>query len=327
MGSKRLNYIDMSKGIAILLVVFGHISQVTDNMKILIYAFHMPIFFIISGLMMKHTVIGNKNFLYNLKHKVKTILIPYVSFEFVYTILRMFTKGFTLNNFIERFVKESLMLKPQIISLWFLIALFVAQIIFMLYLKLNKNVNYFIAICLVFSFIYVFHIKTENIYLLIIGQSLLGMSFLSIGYGCYDLIINKDISIKYIIMFFILYFLFSIKNGFVDMRNLVYGNNFILYILNGVLGSVLLVSITKLCNSKFLSYFGKNSIIILGTHNIIIMILNEIIGLSLFNYKDYIITFLIVILIEIPIIEIINRYLPFMIGKFKKKEKVQVISD
>lgn len=327
MGSKRLNYIDMSKGIAILLVVFGHISQVTDNIKVLIVAFHMPIFFIISGLMMKHTGIANKDFCDNLKHKAKTILIPYLSFEFVYTILRMVTKGFTLNNFIDRFIKESIMLKPQIISLWFLIALFIAQIIFMSYLKLNKNVNYFIVICLVISFMYVFNVKTENIYLLIIGQSLLGMSFLSIGYRCYDLIINKNISIKYIIMFCILYFLFSIKNGYVDMRNLVYGNNFILYILNGVLGSILLISITKLFNSKALCYFGKNSVIILGTHNIIIMVLNEIIGLNLFNYQDYIITFLIVILIEIPAIEIINRYMPFMLGKFKKKEKVQAITD
>ena len=44
---KRLNYLDYAKGIGILLVVLGHIYN--NSVKLWIYSFHMPLFFIISG--------------------------------------------------------------------------------------------------------------------------------------------------------------------------------------------------------------------------------------------------------------------------------------
>lgn len=60
MSEKRLRALDIAKGIAIILVVIGHaVPDATTHMGIqsdvlaimhrLIYSFHMPLFFLISG--------------------------------------------------------------------------------------------------------------------------------------------------------------------------------------------------------------------------------------------------------------------------------------
>ena len=49
----RIEFIDIIKGLAIILVVIGHTSPSKTEIipyKSLIYAFHMPLFFIISGM-------------------------------------------------------------------------------------------------------------------------------------------------------------------------------------------------------------------------------------------------------------------------------------
>lgn len=50
MKMKRLDYIDISKGIAIILVVLGHCLTWNDSLRYGIYAFHIPLFYIINGL-------------------------------------------------------------------------------------------------------------------------------------------------------------------------------------------------------------------------------------------------------------------------------------
>ena len=58
MEKERYAYLDLAKGIGMLMVIFCHVAQVigvTDHFRILqnqIYAFHMPLFFIISGFLL-----------------------------------------------------------------------------------------------------------------------------------------------------------------------------------------------------------------------------------------------------------------------------------
>lgn len=52
---KRIEYIDLAKAIAILLMVLGHCASLNDIplIRSVIYSFHMPLFFIISGYFFK----------------------------------------------------------------------------------------------------------------------------------------------------------------------------------------------------------------------------------------------------------------------------------
>ena len=45
----RENWIDWAKAIGILLVVMGHVDTKLTGANALIYAFHMPLFFVVSG--------------------------------------------------------------------------------------------------------------------------------------------------------------------------------------------------------------------------------------------------------------------------------------
>ena len=52
-NSKRINYIDIAKGLAIICVIIGHTFAKYDKLDRLvitfIYSFHVPLFFILSG--------------------------------------------------------------------------------------------------------------------------------------------------------------------------------------------------------------------------------------------------------------------------------------
>lgn len=90
MKKKRLEYIDQIRGIAIILVVIGHIIQFNEiqgGMKSavfnIIYSFHMPLFFLISGYIGYKTVkITDFNSLKkHLKNKAISLLIPLFSWS------------------------------------------------------------------------------------------------------------------------------------------------------------------------------------------------------------------------------------------------------
>ena len=89
----RSNVVDIVKGIAIILVVFGHTAQGMTHRgwwvgpgyafsHTLIYSFHMPAFFFVAGLFVMGSISkrGNKRFTVD---KLKTILYPYVLFALI----------------------------------------------------------------------------------------------------------------------------------------------------------------------------------------------------------------------------------------------------
>ena len=58
MSAKRLDYIDAAKAIAIILVIIGHSNWLSAIPRVgrMIYSFHMPLFFIISGFFWKSLI-------------------------------------------------------------------------------------------------------------------------------------------------------------------------------------------------------------------------------------------------------------------------------
>ena len=72
MTKQRLEYIDIIKGIGIFLVVLGHVTT-NQNAYHFIYAFHMPLFFIIEGMFL-HDKPGF------IRKQAKSLLLPYISF-------------------------------------------------------------------------------------------------------------------------------------------------------------------------------------------------------------------------------------------------------
>ena len=62
---KRINWIDVAKGIGIFIIVLGHVLK-TGFLRQLIFSFHVPFFFLLSGV----TLNTNQKFLNFVKKKI-----------------------------------------------------------------------------------------------------------------------------------------------------------------------------------------------------------------------------------------------------------------
>lgn len=72
MKQSRLDYMDLAKGIGILAVILGHVYKNTV-FGTLLYSFHLPLFFLISGYFFHYI----PDFWVFLKKKLRNYLIPY----------------------------------------------------------------------------------------------------------------------------------------------------------------------------------------------------------------------------------------------------------
>ena len=91
--TNRKNNIDIAKGILILLVVIGHSIKVNYGFGTfadkVIYSFHMPAFFIISGFLMFKTI-GNNEIIWTLKKSVQRVF-PIIIFGSLYYLFSYFS--------------------------------------------------------------------------------------------------------------------------------------------------------------------------------------------------------------------------------------------
>ena len=77
MDKNRIIWVDYSKAILIVLVVFAHCPFVHPLFDVLICGFHMPAFFIISGYLHKYpgTIVGG------IKKNIRRLLFPALLFS------------------------------------------------------------------------------------------------------------------------------------------------------------------------------------------------------------------------------------------------------
>ena len=99
MNTKRLDWIDIAKGIGIILVVLGHtlVPQVRETgfagfLWIFIYNFHMPLFFFLSGYLFEKGLSHYTNKGKFILGKLQYLMLPYLIFStFAYLFI-----GFSL---------------------------------------------------------------------------------------------------------------------------------------------------------------------------------------------------------------------------------------
>lgn len=89
----RIDYLDIAKGIGIILVYIGHChigerTQTLSNVIYWIYSFHMPFFFFVSGMLFSPKKKEFRNFIWN---KSVSLLIPYSFFSILnWPLLKIF---------------------------------------------------------------------------------------------------------------------------------------------------------------------------------------------------------------------------------------------
>jgi len=78
---KRLTGLDMARGIAIILVVIGHSGFVSASCNIWLSSFHLPTFFLLSGILMGMKQEDRHPLKTLSLQKARSIMIPYLWFS------------------------------------------------------------------------------------------------------------------------------------------------------------------------------------------------------------------------------------------------------
>ena len=139
MKKERIEWIDIAKGLAIMVVVIGHTVPFESFARNVIFSFHMPLFFILSGMTFRIAE-NRKEFLNRLKKDSKRLLFPlFILISIQYAIefavngrymwhdaidlARIFVKRIFWSSAVSVNGDASLCLG----MLWFLVSLFTAR--------------------------------------------------------------------------------------------------------------------------------------------------------------------------------------------------------
>ncbi|HOO26987.1 MAG TPA: acyltransferase family protein [Lachnospiraceae bacterium] len=350
MNTKRLTYFDMAKGIGIILVVLGHIEYISEPLRAWISSFHMPLFFIVSGMLIHYKDETSKDLRKTLQKKWHSIIIPYFWFSLLYfliDILNVILHKIDLHTFLTDQIHSISFYGISV--LWFLPALFIAESGFLFFTKKLPRILSICAILFTALLSYFIQIGISRIYtayetsLLITSlidfvrvflRGAIAMSFVCIAYYLFYLLKRNDgFSIKELLLGIVLFGLnipLSQVNTCVDFHYIILKNVPLFYIcaLSGSAGLILLCKNIK--NIRLLGYFGKNSLIIMSTHvNCYILYAAILIAWQIDTFvtraKSYVFLFNIMLftfLFEIVLIELINRFFPFILGKKRTKQAV-----
>ncbi|MBN1075618.1 hypothetical protein DVV91_14840 [Clostridium botulinum] len=274
---KRIDWIDIYKGILMICVLMGHIwsGKITTFM----YVFHMSAFFFISGYLEK---LEDKSLFELIQVKFKSLIIPYIGVNVLYSVMRIFFWGVGLNsrlfkesyqfdNFIQ-FIKTVLR-NPStndiFVGSWFLLVLFLTSIVAkILYIMNNNKVN---LILLLESFIIgrisYWLIYNQVKFIIPIDLALIALVFYIMGIYVSKHKFLYKVKIKNILVIILsacLYFyLFTIN----ILKNVDYVarlfNGYFNQIFSATIGIIIVYNISKYIEvksvSKLFKYIGKNS--------------------------------------------------------------------
>lgn len=130
--TNRIHWIDWAKVIAIYIVIVGHMPGVLTPFA---YAFHMPLFFMISGFLQKKRDVRTE-----LVNSLKCLLTPYIIFNVYLLIYSHFTGEYNPDYPIRMLTGHQWFLSMACRPLWFLLALFYCRMAYTLLPRLGVYV-------------------------------------------------------------------------------------------------------------------------------------------------------------------------------------------
>lgn len=288
--SVRRKDIDILKGIGILLVVIGHSIPELPNFSNLIYLFHMPLFFYISGIFFK----ANKSIQELTDKKLKALILPYFTYLLIFNSKAII--GFLVNcikgisNEKLRFYGEHFLnqlyggsrLTGDLSVFWFIPCLFFTQIIYALVAKQNVYIRMlaistFYGLAIVNQFIF-----PEYSLPLAINISLFAIVFFHLGHLIKDKLLEN--SIYNILMVLVIlaasYLLFSGKSEIsLNMKEVNYG-----YPILSIFTALAFINLTFMVARKMQDsdFIANRVFILLGNASMTIMFVHQFIKHHIF---------------------------------------------
>lgn len=143
-STKRIEYIDIAKGIGIILVVMGHTIGTEVLVGSWIFSFHMPLFFFLSGLCFNDE--RHPLFLPFLKKRIQTLFLPLVYFSVICLVVSVLTGA-------SNYSIEKIQNGEFTGALWFLYVLFLSELFYWIINRLSQHTAIKFAVIIVCLFI------------------------------------------------------------------------------------------------------------------------------------------------------------------------------
>lgn len=336
---KRIEYIDIAKGIGIILMVLGHSLGEDSSLRAFIYLFHMPLFFFISGVVFNERYFQDTKVL--IKNKLKGLWYPFIKYSIIFILLHNLfvnfhiyeaqevTTAYSMINIIKNILKSALFIQTDslLVPLWFLWILFLSEVVFGFLGKFiskiaKENFNKILGIICFLLFLIGMFLSIKEISLPNrMSTFFVSIFFIYLGY-MYSKIKEK---IKYRVVIFIILLsilLISSINMRVDMAPNYYSNH-ILFLPLSLMGIYIIFYVSnKLKENKILKniflYLGKNTLIILALHLLCFRILTVLqISIPYLNYVLWAFYSLIGILVPLLINKFCSSLKKFIVNKIK----------
>ena len=122
----RIEELDFVKGLAIFLVIMGHAASnlATPMWRLVIYSFHMPVFFLVSGMVMSPPEVKERGSLRTfLVKNFKALLVPYIIWAAIYSWFSFKNLALMLYGTFEILTETH-----SLTSLWYLPVLFLGRL-------------------------------------------------------------------------------------------------------------------------------------------------------------------------------------------------------
>ena len=310
MEGKRIGYIDLAKGICMLLVVLGHFqelygSRLFQDLSYTLSYIRLPLYFFLSGMFFRTYA----SFRYFLTKKINHLLVPYL----VFLVLGLFT----VRNF----------------PIWFLSCLFYSNMLFYCCKRIEAlwPGRYVLAAsCMVLSVIGFFLPDGrgcdgqlyEQVYYFGTAMTCLGFFYAGYAVNRYTGIVRSGVSsrIEYeLLLMAVCAAVVAFVGWYYDYADTGFRLNFYGYSIVGMYAAGLagcigiLVLSRRLRYLPYVSFIGRYSIVVLLTHY------------PLMYYVDRLITdsawlaIPLVLAAEVPVILVARRYFPYI---FAQKELI-----
>lgn len=331
---KRTASLDIAKGFAMILVVLGHCYSFSQNNFILywIYGFHMPFFFLVSGILYGQKADREKGFHLNLCKKIKARLIPYFVFEILFAcylcLAQYLADGLTIDFAVKKFL--AIFNFTGLHTTWFLPCLLLVEIIFSMLMKAGKGPCTAVMIGLMLVGLLV---PKPSGYQVVLLRCFVACGFFAMGFVAHPWWTQKQHP-AIVAVAAVIYGLLAAKNGLVSIVSCTF-ENAALYVLNSLLGTFVLLQLSmglhQTCGQmriiSGLAYIGRNSIIVLCTQSFVIEVIRLVdykllhSFLPQLGYGEGFVFCTLVMLIEIPTMIIGRKYYPPLFGMQEKRIK------
>lgn len=324
---KRYPELDFAKGIGIVLMVLGHCYSGENGTVVIqwLYSFHMPLFFLVCGILVRHR--GDlPPFGEYLKKRGKNLLIPY----YFWGITAVVFLGIIGRQPMAWLIGgiQRIVLWEGISAMWFLPCLILSELLFRICVKIfGKNKWLGHGTVLIIALIGLALPSPYSLGIVLL-RGLVGTSFLYLGWQLAPFALRPRkfwIWLGVCAVHLILIYL----NGTVSIAGRVFGN-YLLYYLHSLLGTWLTIQLyyhlSQIRLSKIAKpfvWYGKHSLIVVCTSYVAIemvrlldyKLLGNILP-SLGEGEGWVLCALVMVL-EAAAIWFCNRFLWFTVGKPK----------